>query len=307
MSTPKRKQWQDVDGIVLLDKPAGLSSNQALQRVRRLYQARKAGHAGSLDPFATGQLPVCFGEATKVCTFLLDSSKHYVADAQFGVTTTTGDPEGEVLKQRDVGSALTAGRLLPAIDALTGDIQQVPPMYSALHHQGQRLYDLARQGKVVDRPPRSVTIHAFELLESNGKDRARFAVHCSKGTYIRTLIEDLGEALGCGAHLQALRRTQVDPFPASMLGLETLEKMSPEELRQSLLPASAGLAHLPAVTLDGEQSRRIAHGQSVDLRGECRGLVRMHNQHGELLGVGEISQQDELKTRRGILDSGRRL
>lgn len=296
-----RQTWRDINGIVLLDKPVGLSSNQALQRVRRLYQARKAGHAGSLDPFATGQLPICFGESTKVCTFLLDSSKRYLADAWFGITTTTGDPDGETLQERPVADALDSERLSAEMRKLTGQIQQVPPMYSALHHNGQRLYDLARQGKVVDRPARDVTIFGFELVARTPPDRASFRVHCSKGTYIRTLIEDLGAFLGCGAHLTALRRLQVDPFPQEMITLDALEAMTMGERERILLPSRSGLAHLDDICLDATEASYICNGRSVEVSA-LPGVKRILGPDDALLGVGVCGDDGVLKIRRGIAD-----
>jgi tRNA pseudouridine55 synthase len=193
-----------VNGILLLDKPAGLTSNAALQEVKKLYRARKAGHTGSLDPLATGLLPICFGEATKISGFLLDADKHYRVQCRLGERTNTGDSEGEVLERRPV-EAVTEAALREAIEGFLGDIEQIPPMYSALKHKGERLYNLARQGLEVEREPRTVTIYALELLGFTG-DHAELMVHCSKGTYVRTLVEDIGEILGCGAHVSAPAR-----------------------------------------------------------------------------------------------------
>ena len=198
-----------VDGVLILDKPRGMSSNAALQKVRWLLNAEKAGHTGSLDPLATGVLPLCFGEATKFSQYLLDADKGYETVMQLGVTTTTGDAEGEVVEQRpvEVGEA----QLLEALEGFRGAISQIPPMYSALKRDGQPLYKLARAGEVVEREARSVTIARLELAAFEG-DRPRLQVACSKGTYIRTLVEDIGQVLGCGAHVAELRRTQVGPF-----------------------------------------------------------------------------------------------
>lgn len=220
-----KAERRDIDGIILLDKPVGLSSNAALQKVRRLLRARKGGHTGSLDPLASGLLPLCFGEATKVSGFLLGADKRYRVRIRLGITTATGDGEGEVLEERPwehIGRA-DVERVLPRF---LGEIQQVPPMYSALKHEGQRLYRLARQGVEVERPPRTVTIHALELLDFE-PGLVELDVHCSKGTYIRTLAEDLGKALGTGAHVQALRRTGLGPFDAERtVTMERLEELA---------------------------------------------------------------------------------
>ena len=225
MAQVKRVRRQ-VNGVLVLDKPRGMSSNQALQKVRWLLNAEKAGHTGSLDPLATGVLPLCFGEATKFSQYLLDADKGYETLAQLGVTTTTGDAEGEVLERRPV--ALTAEQIEAALQEFRGPIQQIPPMYSALKKDGQPLYKLARAGEVVEREARSVTIARLELLAWHG-EQLRLAVDCSKGTYIRTLVEDLGQQLGCGAHVAELRRTQAGPFDLSQtVTLETLERLHGE-------------------------------------------------------------------------------
>lgn len=236
---------RNVSGIILLDKPKGFSSNAALQKVRWLLNAEKAGHTGSLDPLATGVLPLCFGEATKFSQYLLDADKGYETLMQLGVTTTTADAEGDVLEEREV----TVGRaeIEAALPAFRGPISQIPPMYSALKRDGQPLYKLARAGEVVEREPRSVTISRLELLSVDGT-QARLDVACSKGTYIRTLVEDLGHVLGCGAHVAELRRTQAGPFSlAQTVTLEQLEQVHAdggnEAVDQFLLPSDSGLEH----------------------------------------------------------------
>lgn len=214
-----------VDGILLLDKPEGMTSNRALQRVKHLFAARKAGHTGSLDPLATGLLPLCFGEATKVSGFLLEADKRYRVTCRLGITTTTGDREGEPLQRRPV-PVLDDAAITAVLQRFIGRIEQVPPMYSALKHKGERLYHLARQGIEVERAPRAVTIHDLVLL-ARGEEELELEVHCSKGTYVRTLCEDIGEALGCGAHVTALRRTALGPFvDVSMVTLEQVLEVS---------------------------------------------------------------------------------
>ncbi|MGB5440817.1 MAG: tRNA pseudouridine(55) synthase TruB, partial [Gammaproteobacteria bacterium] len=209
----RNSHLRPVNGILLLDKPAGVTSNAALQIVKKLYRARKAGHTGSLDPLATGLLPICFGEATKISGFLLDADKDYLVTCKLGERTTTGDAEGEVEQRRPV-ERVTEKLVRKAMQGFIGDIEQIPPMYSALKHKGERLYKLARQGIEVERAPRQVTIFEMELTDFSLPE-ATFRVHCSKGTYVRTLIEDIGEVLGCGAHVIRLRRLGVGPFDSS--------------------------------------------------------------------------------------------
>jgi tRNA pseudouridine55 synthase len=294
----RRRKGRDVHGILLLDKPAGYSSNQAVQKVRWLFQARKAGHTGSLDPFATGMLPVCFGEASKTAGFMLDASKTYLASARFGQATATGDVEGEVISELPVPDYSTED-FDRAFEVFRGPIEQVPPMYSALKLKGQPLYKLAREGKEVERKPRSVTIHKLELI--NWKAPVlQFGVHCSKGTYVRTLAEDIALAMGSCAHLRALRRTGVTPFRENgMISLPQLEQAVEEQRQDSLLlPADAGLAHWPVVTLEGEAGSRFSHGNPVPVREENTGNARVYNQQGSLLGLGELRPDGQLHPRR---------
>ncbi|KAA9130271.1 tRNA pseudouridine(55) synthase TruB [Marinihelvus fidelis] len=283
----RRRRGEAIDGVVLLDKPAGLSSNQALQRVRRAFNARKAGHTGTLDPFATGMLPLCLGEATKTSAFILDAGKAYRATARLGIATSTGDPEGEVLLEQDV-PPVDEARLRDVLDSFVGLGEQVPPMYSAIKHQGRPLYEYARRGIEIERQPRPVEIHAIELLSIDGPD-IRFEVTCGKGTYIRTLAEDIARAFGTVAHLVALRRQWVHPFGSqSMVTLEQVEQASENgELDSLRLPADAGLADWPVVTLGAEALQRLAHGNPVDSNGSEKGLVRLHDSEGTARGIGE--------------------
>ncbi|MFO7325958.1 MAG: tRNA pseudouridine(55) synthase TruB [Pseudomonadota bacterium] len=271
-------------GILLLDKPQGLSSNAAVQRVRRAFGRVKAGHTGSLDPLATGMLPICLGEATKVAGFLLEGDKEYEFTARFGQRTSTGDAEGEVVESCEVPQDL-AGALAMAIPRYLGTIDQVPPMFSALKRDGQPLYRLARQGIEVEREARRVTIHELTLLGVDWPE-ARLMVRCSKGTYVRTLAEDLARAMGSCAHLTALRRTAVEPFPPG--GLVTLEAVEADAPAVPLLPADAALPQLPAVHLDRERAVRMRHGQRVEGTGGGSGgaLVRLYDPAGRFLGIG---------------------
>lgn len=257
--TPRvRLPRRALHGVLLLDKPLGLSSNDALQKVKRIFRAEKAGHTGTLDPLATGLLPLCFGAATKFSQLNLDADKAYEATVQLGQTTTTGDREGDVLRERPV--AFTADQLLASLARLRGEIDQVPPMHSALKHEGKALYELARKGEVVERAPRRVTIHALDLLSHDG-DSLRLAVRCSKGTYIRTLAEDLGELLGCGAHLSALRRTASGPL--TLNHAITLEQLSAEDDAQRLthlLPPDTLLADCPLIRLEATEAGKLLAG-----------------------------------------------
>lgn len=295
-------QRRDIDGIILLDKPRGWSSNQALGRVKYLLAARKAGHTGSLDPLATGLLPLCFGQATKVSGWLLDADKRYEAVAQLGVVTRTGDLEGEVLRENPVPS-LSAARIEAVCARLRGEIQQVPPMYSALKHEGRRLYELARKGVEVERPPRTVTVHSLSATLL-APDRLQIQVWCSKGTYIRTLVEDLGQALGCGATVAELRRTGHGAFDAAeMVALQTLEdaaaEAGPQALEHWLLPADRALADRPEVRFDAASSRFLRQGQPVFVPGMREvGPLRLYDPQGRFLGVGELQDDGRVAPRR---------
>ncbi|MBW7900019.1 MAG: tRNA pseudouridine(55) synthase TruB [Rhodocyclaceae bacterium] len=281
MNPPARRRWRRVDGVLLLDKPSGISSNDALQKARRLFSAEKAGHTGTLDPLASGLLPLCFGEATKFSADLLDADKTYEATLRLGATTTTADAEGEVLEWRpvNVGEAEVAA----ALPRFTGAIEQVPPMYSALKRDGRPLYELARQGVEVERAARAVFIHELTLLGVSGED-VSIRVTCSKGTYVRTLAEDIGAALGCGAHLVALRRTRVGPLDlAGARTLADIEACAEEAQDGLLLPVDTLLAGLPPVVLDAAAALRFGNGNPVaaDLAGPCRVYA-----DGRLLGLG---------------------
>jgi len=303
----KRSNLRNVNGILLLDKPAGLTSNAALQVVKKLYQARKAGHTGSLDPLATGLLPICFGEATKISGFLLDADKRYHVFCRLGERTTTGDSEGEVIERLPT-DAVTAEGLRAVMAGFLGAIEQVPPMYSALKHKGERLYKLARQGVEVERQPRTVTIHALELLSCHD-DIAEISVHCSKGTYVRTLVEDIGAALGCGAHVAGLRRLGVGPFDDSgMYDLEALQGLAAESfaaLDRVLQPLESGLAQWPGVRLSGDAAFYLRQGQPVQVpQAPTRGWVRLYEGERQFMGMGEILDDGRVAPRR-LMAGGR--
>jgi len=280
-----------VHGVLLLDKPIGFSSNQALQKVKWLFRAEKAGHTGTLDPLATGVLPLCFGAATKFSQMHLDADKSYEAQAILGVKTRTGDAEGEVIETRPV--SVTAEQLAHAVAGLTGSIRQVPPMYSALKKDGKALYEYARAGIEVERPARDVTIYELKVLESRmdgAQPAIKFIATCSKGTYIRTLGEDLGEALGCGAHLSALRRVRTGDFvQAQCVSLESLEAMTEEQRMDCLLPVDALLSGHLAVMLDSDNASRFLSG--MRRRGEWPDAdkVAVYAQGSQtLLGTGHV-------------------
>ncbi|EHK68967.1 tRNA pseudouridine synthase B [Pseudomonas psychrotolerans L19] len=302
MAQVKRIRRQ-VHGVLVLDKPRGFSSNAALQKVRWLLNAEKAGHTGSLDPLATGVLPLCFGEATKFSQYLLDADKGYSTVAQLGVTTTTGDAEGEVLERRAV--AVDEAAIQAALPAFRGQIEQIPPMYSALKRDGQPLYKLARAGEIVEREARSVTIARLELLALQ-EDRATLEVACSKGTYVRTLVEDLGARLGCGAHVAELRRTQAGPFGlAQAISLEELEAAhaegGSEALDRFLLPVDSGLEHWPLVQLTQHSAYYWLHGQPVRAANAPKfGLMRVQDDQGRFIGIGEIDDEGQVAPRRLI-------
>jgi len=289
-----KRSWRRVDGVLLLDKPAGMTSNSALQLARRLFSAAKAGHTGTLDPLATGLLPVCFGDATKFSADLLEADKTYEADLLFGVTTDTGDAEGVVLERRPVLFGLR--ELETVLSRFRGAISQIPPMYSALKRDGKPLYELARQGIEVARAARQVTIHELQLLEAEG-DRCRLRVTCSKGTYIRTLAEDIGAALGCGAHLTALRRTAVRTLQiADAVTLDHLISLSEEARERCLQAPDALLQTLPAVHLDQAAAERFSHGNPVTAsvpEGRCRVYA-----DDRLLGLGEADMAGNVQPRR---------
>lgn len=286
-----------IDGVLLLDKPPGISSNQALQQAKRLLQAAKAGHTGSLDPLATGLLPLCFGEATKFSHFLLDADKSYRAWIKLGITTTTGDAEGEVVNVSPV--SLTREQIEVALARFTGSIAQVPPMYSALKHQGKPLYTYARDGIEIERKARNVMIHAI-TLERFEQDELGIAVSCSKGTYIRTLAEDIGNTLGCGGHLEGLRRLSTGQFELQdALTLEQLEALSLEERNKQLLGADALISDLPEVMLDEESTYYLQRGQRVWKPGLIpKGQFRLYGPGYVFLGIGEQMQDGKIAPKR---------
>lgn len=276
-----------VDGVLLLDKPAGLTSNAALQKAKWLLQALKAGHTGTLDPFATGLLPLCFGEATKFSQYLLDADKTYLAELRLGVRTSTGDPEGEVVETRPVVVDLAQVRAV--LPRFTGDILQTPPMHSALKRDGQPLYKLARQGIEVERSARPVTVHAIEIVDLDDAV-LRLRVHCGKGLYVRTLAEDIGAALGCGASLSALRREAVGPFHVEdAIGLVELEAIDADARADELDPVDCLVDGLPRLDLDIESTWQMGHGQSIWRAGLRVGeRLRVYDPKGRFLGVAEV-------------------
>ena len=295
------RKGRPINGILLLDKPLGLSSNQALQRVKRLYQAQKAGHTGNLDPLATGVLPICLGEATKVSAFLLDADKRYIARIKLGQRTTTADAEGEVLESRPV-PALTESMLKQALGRFIGEIDQVPPMHSALKVNGQPLYKLAHQGIVIERKSRRITIYGIELL-SMSSDTLEIDVSCSKGTYIRTLAEDLGEVLGCGAHLSALQRIAAGPFLyADVVDMATLEGLADgsfEALDALLQPMEDALHDWQDVILSDDAAYYLNQGQPVMVPNvPSEGLVRLFDKQECFLGVGFIADDGKVAPKR---------
>lgn len=311
------RKRRDIDGILLLNKPRGRSSNQALGRVKYLLQARKAGHTGSLDPRATGLLPLCFGQATKISAWLLDADKRYVAEARLGVETDSGDLDGTVIREAAV-PALAPASLRELEQRFRGEQEQVPPMVSALKHQGQRLYELARQGVELDRPARAVQIHSLDI-ELVTPDRLRLGVHCSKGTYIRSLVADIGYALGCGAAVDTLHRVGHGRFDAAaMVSLEAIETAfeagGTAAVEALLLPPQAALEHWPSVTLDSVASAAVRHGNPVmatavtaQTPGVVDGpheaetgwpLVRVFDARGSFLAVGVRDAEGHVRPRR---------
>ena len=291
-------QRRKIDGVLLLDKPVGPSSSTMLQAVKRLLNAEKAGHAGTLDPLASGLLPLLFGEATKFAQFALDSIKEYRAQVRLGVSTDTGDAEGRILERRavDVGDAALA----EALARFRGPIVQVPPMYSALKQGGQPLYAMARAGKSVERAPRNVTVHELELLERAG-DVLHLRIRCSKGTYVRQLAVDLGLALGTVAHLEALRRTAVGAFRLDRaVTLDDLQALGEKARLAWLLPADSLLGDLPRLELPEDLAARFLNGQPVALAGATEGACRVYAKDGALLGVGEGGPGQALRPARLI-------
>lgn len=281
-----RNTWRPLDGVLLFDKPLELSSNTALQKVRRLYQAEKAGHTGTLDPLASGLLPVCFGEATKFSMGLLDADKTYRATISLGLTTTTGDAEGEVIERRPV--SVTAKQVGEVLKNFCGAIQQLPPMHSAIKHKGKPLYEYIRKGETIERALREVIIHELRM-ERFEENELEIVVRCSKGTYVRTLGEDIGEALGCGGHLIALRRTAIAHFDLrSAYALPQLEAMDAQQRDALIQPLDCMLQDFPALELDTTELLRMAQGQRLGKNlGLPEGKIRLYSS-GKFVGVGEL-------------------
>ncbi len=297
----RRPRGREVNGVLVLDKPSGITSNEALQEVKHLYHARKAGHTGSLDRTATGLLPLCFGEATKFSALLLEADKRYVARCKLGQRTATGDAAGAVLEERPV-PALDRARFETALAGFRGAIQQTPPMYSALKHQGQRLYELAYQGIEVERSPRPVTIHDLKLLHLQAHE-FEIGVWCSKGTYIRTLAEDIGEALGCGAHVMYLRRTAAGAFReeemVTMAAVRAAAEQGTDALDGLLVGTDSILRDVPALVLQESLAFYFRQGQPVMVpRAPTEGKVRVYADSGQFLGAGEVLDDGRIAPRR---------
>ena len=304
MSKP-RKRGRDIHGVFLLDKPQGMSSNDIMQKVKRIFQANKAGHTGALDPLATGMLPICLGEATKFSQFLLDADKRYLVTAKLGERTDTSDAEGQIVETRDVN--VKTSEILTALEPFLGDILQVPTMFSALKHNGKPLYEYARQGITVEREARPITIFELNFIEYNAP-YLTLEVHCSKGTYIRTLVDDLGEVLGCGAHVTMLRRTAVADYPTEkMLDWNALQSLAAQQdlslLDTLLLPMDTAVAKLPALTLDENQTQGIGFGQRIKFNNPNRlqGQVRLFSHENRFLGVAVIDENNVIRPQRLVV------
>ena len=304
MSKP-RKRGRDIHGVFLLDKPQGMSSNDIMQKVKRIFQANKAGHTGALDPLATGMLPICLGEATKFSQFLLDADKRYLVTAKLGERTDTSDAEGQIVETRDV--KVKTPEILTALEQFRGDILQVPTMFSALKYNGKPLYEYARQGITVEREARPITIFELNFIEYNAP-YLTLEVHCSKGTYIRTLVDDLGETLGCGAHVTMLRRTAVADYPTEkMLDWHTLQSLAEQQdlslLDALLLPMDTVVAKLPALTLNETQTQGIGFGQRVkfDNPNRLQGQVRLFSHENRFLGVAVIDENNVIRPQRLVV------
>ena len=304
MSKP-RKRGRDIHGVFLLDKPQGMSSNDIMQKVKRIFQANKAGHTGALDPLATGMLPICLGEATKFSQFLLDADKRYLVTAKLGERTDTSDAEGQIVETRDM--KLKTPEILTALEQFRGDILQVPTMFSALKHNGKPLYEYARQGITVEREARPITIFELNFIEYNAP-YLTLEVHCSKGTYIRTLVDDLGEVLGCGAHVTMLRRTAVADYPTEkMLDWHALQSLAEQQdlalLDALLLPMDTAVAKLPALTLNESQTQGIGFGQRVkfDNPNRLQGQVRLFSHENRFLGVAVIDENNVIRPQRLVV------
>ena len=294
----KKSLKREIDGVFLLNKPLGFSSNQVLKKIQWLFNAKKAGHTGTLDPMASGLLPICIGEATKFSHRLLEANKTYIATIQLGVTTTTGDQEGEVVSQKDV--VLKPNQLQETLQKFTGDITQIPPMFSALKFEGKPLYEYARQGIEIERKSRQVKIYDITLNKIE-ESIVVLEVSCSKGTYIRTLAEDIGHALGCGAYLKGLERTQTGNFQLSdALTIEAIETMSMATREKTLLPVDALLEGLSSIELTLSETEAIKKGQAIDFNGKNDKELRLYGVSGQFLGVGQPDLQGRLFPKRLI-------
>lgn len=297
-----RRTKRNINGVLLLDKPLGFSSNQALQKVKWLFQAAKAGHTGTLDPLATGLLPICLGEATKFAQYLTDADKTYVATIKLGMTTTTGDAEGETVAIAEVD--VTSAKFESVCMQFLGEIQQLPPMYSALKHEGKALYEYARAGIEIERKVRTVTIQQIAVDRFAG-DEAQVTVTCTKGTYVRTLAEDIGAALGCGAHLIGLRRTETADYALTeSITVAALEALKPEQRDALLLPVDSAIVTLPKVTLDGDASFYLMQGQPVWVAGEILDSeLRLYDEDEHFLGLGVLQDDGKIAPKRLIKKS----
>lgn len=296
--TSAKRKYPDVHGIILLNKPKGISSNLALQKLRHLIKAKKAGHTGNLDPMATGLLPCCFGDATKVAHLLINSDKTYLARCVLGSETDTGDATGEVVRTTEK-SIVSDSEIEQVCQSLTGEIEQIPPMYSALHHKGQRLYDLARQGKTVERPARKVIIYKFELIE-NTAEYIDFEIKVSKGTYIRTLLEDFAKELGTVAHMSALHRTQTGIFDSDdMLTLDQVAALN--DFKEALMPMQEALVEYPKLDLTQQQTQDLIHGKKVKLS-EANDTYILHDFSGLFMGIG-ILENKQLRVKNLFMKS----
>ena len=294
----KKSTRREIDGVFLLDKPLGFSSNQALKKIQWLFNAKKAGHTGTLDPMASGLLPICLGEATKFSHRLLDANKTYIATIQLGVCTTTGDREGEVVSEKEV--VLNEAKLEETLKKFIGDVTQIPPMYSALKFEGKPLYEYAREGIEIERKSRQIKIYDIKLIKIEGSI-ITIEVTCSKGTYIRTLGEDIGQTLGCGAHLKGLERTQTGNFQLSeAITIETLEGMSMVFREKTLIPIDALLEGLSSIKLTAVETEAIKKGQHIDFISENDKEVRLYSVSGQFIGVGQPDLQGHLFPKRLI-------
>ncbi len=298
----RRKKGRAVNGILLLDKPQGLSSNAALQQVKRLFHAAKAGHTGALDPLATGMLPLCFGEATKFSQFLLDSDKGYRVIGKLGERTDSGDSTGEIIETKPVD--VSKSQLEKALENFRGEIMQVPSMFSALKHQGQPLYKYARKGIEIERPARPVTVYELELIRFS-ENQVELFIECSKGTYIRNIIDDLGQQLGCGAHVTMLHREFVADYPVDqMVTLEQLEADREQGLSLDgyLLPLDSAVLYLDSAELDFESANYFCHGQPINYPNLSEGdLIRVYDEEQQFLGIAEVDDQDMLAPKRIVV------